>query len=601
MNAETNSSTPSTVLSGELLAPVTESVISNETYVDGQAYHVPMALISARKGFNPRRYFDEAELQQLADSIKVQGVIQPIIIKPNPEQEGHYHLVAGERRFRASTLAQMNTIHAVVRHIDEDVALAMALAENSDRADVSPAEEARACQKMMALCSGDIDEVVLSLGWSKKKVENRLALLHCSESVLDALETRQIKLGIAEVLSQLTDEMQEDSLPDIIANKVSVADLKKSVGRYTYTLSDAAFDTSACAGCPHNSSTTSDLFAETLGDGQCGSRDCYDNKTTQFLADKKASLANEYPVLWMDTEKSDDDRCYLVREGHNGVGREQYSACGGCANFGALMRSSKGNEGHVEAGVCFDTACNKNKVAEYKKEQQQATEAANPTEPANPTATSSTSTTKKPAKKSVAKTPKKVTEYVEERQYKAVKEVVSQDVQMIKIFSVLALSDAIKQGNYTDDTKALLKKLNIEKLTQSGSTDSKVTLLFGVDDEGINSVVRALSSDMAAQNTGTSEGSWNNSIKTAKTVLKLTKTDMAKHFIVDKAFLSNLTISALHSLLKESNFQAWYVEQHSEKDFNANIIKGKHGEQVDNVIKAGFDWSGFVPEVAQIK
>jgi len=390
------------------------TLIANMT--DMQMIHLPLNTISAREGFNPRRYFSPDKMNELVESIKVQGLIQPIVVKPS-EDGTAFNLIAGERRFRAANLAQIESIPVIVRLVSDNEALAIAVSENSEREDVSAGEEAKACHRMMAICSGDKDETARTLGWSRKKLDSRLMLLHCSPSVLDALEQRKILIGHAELLSGLSREMQDQTLTGLIDSKVTVAVLREKLDRYAYKLNEAIFDTQSCSGCPHNSTSTADLFDLSLNDGHCMNRDCYDEKTTAHLHAKKAELAEEYPVIWLDIERPADTRCHLVREGENGVGKSQHAACQGCASFGAVMATSKGNEGDVDAGVCFDTACNKKKIAEYQQEVSQQAKVSLPAE--NPTATTSKAnhtTTAKIVNKSEGtnsvETPKKVKTFI---------------------------------------------------------------------------------------------------------------------------------------------------------------------------------------------
>lgn len=249
---------------------------------DMQMVHLPLYTISAREGFNPRRYFSPDKMNELVESIKVQGLIQPIVVKPSKDGTA-FNLIAGERRFRAAKLAQIESIPVIVRLVSDNEALAIAVSENSEREDVSAGEEAKVCHRMMAICSGNKDETARTLGWSHKKLDSRLMLLHCNPSVLDALEKRKILIGHAELLSGLSREMQDQTLTGLIDSKVTVAVLREKLDRYAYKLNEAIFDTESCSGCPHNSTSPADLFDLSLNDGHCMNRDCYDEKTTVHL------------------------------------------------------------------------------------------------------------------------------------------------------------------------------------------------------------------------------------------------------------------------------------------------------------------------------
>jgi ParB family chromosome partitioning protein len=215
---------------------------------------LPIDHISVQEGFNPRKFFDNCEFQQLVLSIQAEGVIQPIIVRPVADGNG-YWVVAGERRWRAAKEAGLTEIPAVVRNLSDREARLIATVENSQRADMSPAEEAVAARDVLSDCGGDKAEALRLLGWSAVKFDARLLLLHAAPEVLTALTERQIKLGHAELLSQLPSDFQSATLSKILENGYSVAELKSRLASFSLDLSKATFDKTACNGCPHNSST----------------------------------------------------------------------------------------------------------------------------------------------------------------------------------------------------------------------------------------------------------------------------------------------------------------------------------------------------------
>lgn len=564
---------------------------------DKAMLHLPLESISARNGFNPRRYFAPDKLNELVESIKAQGVIQPIVVKPN-EEKTLFHLIAGERRFRAATEAGIGSIPVIVRLINDEDALAIAVSENSEREDVSAAEESRACHRMMALLKGDKIEVALALGWTTRKLESRLLLLHCSEQVLDMLEQRKISIGHAELLAGLTHEMQDQTLVGIMAKNVPVATLRESLGRYAYKMADAVFNTTECAGCPHNSSQASDLFDNSLGDGHCMKRECYDGKTQAHLTQKTKDLAEQYPVIWMDVEKPADTRCFLVRDGANGVGQEQFTACQGCANFGVLMNTGKGNEGKIEDNVCFDMACNSKMVKAHQNDiakpavlQGSSTSSVMPSKPISlnpkPTVT-----------KNHSETPKRVMTFVNDKQCAASVNEVINNTSMVKIFSLLALASAV--GSSREDTilNPILKKHKLEILRRHFDRADMVVTLSKLDDASINELIRAYTATMAGCIKDSSTDS--EAVKTAQAVLRITNADMKQYFTVDKAFLDTFTIGGLKALLLEAGFIKWYDDAHKDGDCEKTILSGKRDEQIKAVLDADFDWTGFVPKVAQL-
>ncbi|MDR5826035.1 PRTRC system ParB family protein [Caballeronia sp. LZ043] len=312
---------------------------------------------------NPRKYFDPAEMEELTASVREKGVIQPVIVRTLPD--GGFSLVAGGRRYKAALAAHGEDyeIPVVVREIDEVEAKQLAIIENIQRADMSPAEEAIAAAEQVGLCKGDRDEVARIFGWSRATLDKRLALMNCSTAVLDALSTRQIFLGHAELLAALPKEMQDKLLPVIVKEGKPVTEVRKTIEQVACSLSAAIFDKADCAGCPHNSSTQGEMFGESIGTGNCTNRTCYNEKTDHALAATAVSLRDEYPVVRIVRAGDNHTRVQLAVDGAKGVGEEQAKACHACQNYGAAVSGLPDSIGKVYKGQCFDTVCNMKKVA----------------------------------------------------------------------------------------------------------------------------------------------------------------------------------------------------------------------------------------------
>jgi ParB family chromosome partitioning protein len=141
----------------------------------------------------PRTSFDEASLLALAESIKLRGVLQPVLVRPLAG--GRYELVAGERRWRAARLAERETIPAIVRHHDDAASLEVALVENMAREDLNPIEEARACAALVEELGLTREEVGLRVGRSRVAVSNLVRLLDLPDDVLELIERGELSEG----------------------------------------------------------------------------------------------------------------------------------------------------------------------------------------------------------------------------------------------------------------------------------------------------------------------------------------------------------------------------------------------------------------------
>ena len=155
--------------------------------------------------YQPRREMDEGKLAELSESIKAQGVIQPILVRQLPE--GNYEIVAGERRWRASRLAGLDEVPVVVRELEDRTVIAMALIENIQREDLNPLEEAEALQRLITEFSLTHAEAAQAVGRSRASVSNLLRLIDLPVGVRVLLETRRLEMGHARALLTLAPEL----------------------------------------------------------------------------------------------------------------------------------------------------------------------------------------------------------------------------------------------------------------------------------------------------------------------------------------------------------------------------------------------------------
>lgn len=190
--------------------------------------HLPIELIERGK-YQPRREIDQEALEELASSIRAQGVIQPIVVRHL--LGGRYEIVAGERRWRASQLAGLKEIPAVVREIPDEAAIAIALIENIQRENLNPIEEALALQRLLEEFSMTHQQVADAVGKSRATVTNLLRLLTLADEVRIMLEHGDIEMGHARALLSLTAATQLDAAQIIVDKALSVRDAEELVRR----------------------------------------------------------------------------------------------------------------------------------------------------------------------------------------------------------------------------------------------------------------------------------------------------------------------------------------------------------------------------------
>jgi len=179
--------------------------------------------------YQPRTRMDEATLKELADSIRMQGVMQPILVRP--VGGGRYEIIAGERRWRAARMAGLSDVPALVREVPDNAALAMALIENIQREDLNPLEEANGIQRLVTEFNITHDKAAEMVGRSRSAVSNLLRLLALSEPVRDLLHQGKLDMGHARALLALTGMQQIETARLIAERGMSVRETEKLVGR----------------------------------------------------------------------------------------------------------------------------------------------------------------------------------------------------------------------------------------------------------------------------------------------------------------------------------------------------------------------------------
>jgi ParB family transcriptional regulator, chromosome partitioning protein len=204
---------------------------------------LPLDLLE-RGRYQPRSHMDEEALQQLAASIRSQGVVQPIVVRPTlattPTGGQRYEIIAGERRWRAAQLANLPDIPAIVRDVPDETALSVALIENIQREDLNPLEEARALERLISEFRVTHQQAADAVGRSRAAVSNLLRLLDLAPEVSDHLESRALEMGHARALLGLATRRQQVEVAAIVVKKgLSVRDTEAIVRRMTQPATDA--------------------------------------------------------------------------------------------------------------------------------------------------------------------------------------------------------------------------------------------------------------------------------------------------------------------------------------------------------------------------
>ncbi len=210
-----------------LLGPKVNDPLPSTT-PEGAPTTLALDLMQAGK-YQPRTRMDEGSLYELAESIKAQGIMQPILVRPIGQ--GRYEIIAGERRSRAAKLAGLREVPVLVKDVPDEAAAAMALIENIQREDLNPLEEAQGLQRLTQEFGLTHEQAAQAVGRSRSAASNLLRLLNLAEPVQSMLMAGDIDMGHARALLPLDKAVQITTAHEVVAKKLNVREAEKLVAK----------------------------------------------------------------------------------------------------------------------------------------------------------------------------------------------------------------------------------------------------------------------------------------------------------------------------------------------------------------------------------
>ena len=201
----------------------------DEQALQGSLQQMPLDEIQPGR-YQPRRDLEPQALEELANSIRAQGVMQPIVVRP--ADGGGYEIIAGERRWRAARMAGLESIPVVVRDVPDEAAIAMALIENIQRENLNPIEEAMALQRLQTEFELTQQQVADAVGKSRSTITNLLRLMNLTDEVKKMLEYGDIEMGHARALLGLEGLVQIKAADEVVAKGLSVRETELLVKRF---------------------------------------------------------------------------------------------------------------------------------------------------------------------------------------------------------------------------------------------------------------------------------------------------------------------------------------------------------------------------------
>lgn len=197
------------------------AVMPNQASLDGELRHLPIEFLQPGR-YQPRKDIQPEALEELAASIKAQGLMQPIIARPIAGSDNRFEIIAGERRWRACQLAQLDTVPTIIKDVADDAAIAMALIENIQREDLNAMEEAQALYRLQHEFELTQQQVAEAVGKNRATVANLLRLVNLNTDVKLLLEHGDIEMGHARALLGLEDEQQSEAATKVVSGALNV-------------------------------------------------------------------------------------------------------------------------------------------------------------------------------------------------------------------------------------------------------------------------------------------------------------------------------------------------------------------------------------------
>lgn len=264
--------------------------------------------------YNPRKHFDEASLNELAESIRQQGILQPITVRPIADTD-RYEIVFGERRYRASVIAEMKHIPVIISELSNEEAEEISVTENLQRKDVTPMEEANAYQRLIESGRHTIQTLAQLFGKGENYIRTRLKFTALIPEIASLLETDEISISVAAEICRYGETIQQEVYEkhlreDVTYNSwrgLKATDIARRIEQnFTTDLSLYHFDKTVCASCPHN--TNNLLLFNEGGCGHCANRTCLAEMNTSYLVAKAVQIIQDQPTVSLCQNKYNSNK-----------------------------------------------------------------------------------------------------------------------------------------------------------------------------------------------------------------------------------------------------------------------------------------------------
>lgn len=580
------------------MSAVIESVNPQEevTFKDGDMAVLPCSALLPTSWGNFRKTRSEVGFSSLLSSIKQQGVIQPIVVRPKSGAVSQFEVLAGYGRLQASVELGLPTIPCVVRLCDDKAAMGVMMAENEAREAMSPVDEAEAADTILSECRGDEKEAASMLGWTVFKLRQRMRLMRCPKDIRDMIGVKQdngftLTLAHADKLAAFPFDVQQKLIAVIVKDKWTVLDLQNRAQSGTRKLERACFDKGDCGQCQFNSDQQASLFSAPSAEALCSNVSCYNRKNQDHLEQQKVELEERYGKVLLWGAVNESHRRPLLEDA---LGSEQYkNGCMSCENRVAVLDDRAGSEGNVHENQCLDLNCYRQRVADFRAANNPAVA------PTPAPSVDATSAQDKPAamqsqqdEQAIEVAPPASAPVVAELPSRIVRDndaVMRQAAANVllgsdKFLLASMLACLCQTSNYTN-----------RELGLSGTLESLMLAALSLTEQQIDTEIAAATRFLARE----SDLGYTDMVKLMKKAATTQPESDVKQATVD-CWEMNAERLALYtkdmqvSMLEGSGFKAAYIESKGEGEYR-KLLAMRTDEREQAILLFPFDWSNYAP------
>ncbi|MGR5347308.1 ParB/RepB/Spo0J family partition protein [Vibrio mediterranei] len=558
---------------------MTTSVIEKE-----QATVKRTSIRKAKFGNQRKRARNPRKFAEFRADIAKRGIDTPLAVRPLVNEEFEYELLAGYGRFEVAELENFDTVPVVIHHhCDDSAAKLIMSAENLQREDLHPIDQANIAKDMLAELGGDMEALAAHTHWNTTRIKRYFQLLRCTESVQEAVDVKNdngfiFTLAHANELSGQPEHLQEQILGSAIENKMSVADLRKFIkSRLERALDEAIFSTDECLDCQFNKSHQVDLFSfDELEGSVCTNLSCFNEKHQKHLDDRLEALKADHGNVIFLTQAEGN----YTPVSKSIVGEKKFTNdCLSCTKYTTILVDSGANIDTTLESQCLDLSCAQKKdeqlktsttksVTQKEKEELKKAESA----PSNK-ATKSESTKAQPEKEPKAAT--------------VTRGVITDSKEFIQAHHAPALCEH-------DTYSYALMLFALRKLNSFGLGANTVKEYMSKTPEALAEMVHKEIFELTNNTNGENQFNGQEMAIICGGAVDGLNDSARRAWEPSKENLSAMQNGLRHQMLEQSGFTEAFIAKHDEKAYN-KLCKLQKEPQIEAILAFQFDWTEFCP------